>query len=84
MDVKYLHQFSSFHRNIILQSKTCGCFYCLSMFKPTQITEWIDEDESGIGQTALCPFCGIDSVVADQSASITLELLSKMKKYWFY
>jgi len=34
--------------------------------------------------TALCPHCGIDSVIGESSSvPITKEFLGKMKKYWF-
>lgn len=35
-----------------------GCYGCLEVFKPSEIRSWTDD-----GQTALCPRCGIDSVV---------------------
>jgi hypothetical protein len=41
--------------------------------------QWIDEDN-----TALCPFCGIDSVIGSGSHfPITREFLEQMKAYWF-
>ena len=83
INYKYPHQFASLHRSDIIKSKICGCFYCLEQFPPTKIMEWIDKDEKEIGQTALCPFCGIDSVIGDKSISITQELLLEMKFFWF-
>jgi hypothetical protein len=50
------------HRDEILASDMCGCFYCLAVFPPNEVTEWTDKTV-GIGQTALCPKCGIDSVI---------------------
>jgi len=44
----------------ISKSKKCGCFFCLSTFDPKEITEWTDE-----GQTAVCPKCGVDSILGD-------------------
>ena len=83
MNVKYLHQFSSYNRKEILQSKTCGCFCCLRQFNIDKITKWIDEDEDGVGQSALCPFCEVDAILPDKSVDISSELLAKMKEYWF-
>ena len=83
MNVEYAHQFSSLHRDAIINSEMCGCFNCLEQFKPTKVIEWTDENENGIEQTALCPFCGIDSVIGDKSIPITKELLVEMEKYWF-
>ena len=49
------------------------------MFSPDQIVEWIDEDD-----TALCPICGIDSVIADGSnLPITKDFLEAMQAAWF-
>jgi hypothetical protein len=83
MNVKYPHQFSSQHREDILESETCGCFCCVKKFDSTDIVDWVDKDEKGIGQTALCPLCGIDSVIGNKSIPITTELLVEMEKYWF-
>ena len=67
----------------IEQSKLCGCFNCLAIFTPAEITEWWDEI-GGIPQTPVCPECCIDSVIGDKSGyPITKEFLSKMQKYWF-
>ena len=49
------------HRKQLLASQTAACFYCLTEFSPASITDWTDGEP--IGQTALCPRCGIDAVV---------------------
>jgi dihydrofolate reductase len=77
------HQHSSRHRDKILQSDICGCFYCTRAFPPQEITKWIDR-ENGVFTTALCPKCGIDSVIGSQSGfPITEEFLEEMRRYWF-
>jgi len=74
------HEFCTNHKEKILQDEQCGCFYCLSIFAPQEITYWI-KDTSG---TALCPYCGIDSIIGKSSGyPITKEFLEKMKAYWF-
>jgi len=76
------HQFSSNHRPQIESSELCGCFYCLSIFKPTEVREWINEQQGG--ETAICPKCGIDSVIGSHAGfPITKEFLSAMSDYWF-
>jgi hypothetical protein len=81
---KYAHQHSSNHRKVVLESDECGCFYCLSVFKPTEIEEWVDEDDNGIGQTAICPRCGIDSVIGNKSGvPIKKDFLKAMQVFWF-
>lgn len=73
------HKFSSLHRDLVDQSETCGCFYCLEVFKSTEIHEWIDNK-----QTAMCPHCGIDSVIPDITNLLKEEkFLEQMSKHWF-
>jgi transcriptional regulator with XRE-family HTH domain len=75
------HEFSSNHKEQILQDVECGCFYCLSIFSPRKIKKWIEDGTSG---TAICPYCGIDSVIGDSSGfPVTKEFLGEMKSYWF-
>jgi hypothetical protein len=77
------HKHCSYHREEVMRSKVCGCFYCLAVFNPTEILDWIDE-KNDIGQTALCPKCGIDSVIGSESGfPISKEFLEKMQQYWF-
>lgn len=54
------------------------------IFEPSEIVEWVDEDVNGIGITAICPKCGIDSVIGDASNyKIDIECLASMNKTWF-
>ena len=78
------HQYSSGHRKQIEESDLCGCFYCVTTFPPSAIEEWIDEDESGAGQTALCPRCGVDSVIGSKAGfPLTKVFLETMHAHWF-
>ena len=78
------HHHSIRHRDEILASQECGCFYCTMTFLPSSITTWCDPDDGGVGQTALCPECGIDSVIGTASGyPITLEFLTAMRQRWF-
>lgn len=77
------HKHSSYHYIELKNSKLCGCFYCLHIFQPTDIHSWTDRWD-GVNQTALCPKCGIDSVIGSASGyPITQEFLQKMKLGWF-
>jgi hypothetical protein len=86
-DVVAAHAHSSNHRDALLRSATCGCFYCLAVFAPDAIREWtdiVDEGEEARGTTAFCPKCEIDSVIASSSGyPITKEFLAKMRSHWF-
>lgn len=79
-DVIAAHSHCSGHREELEASKLCGCFYCLRIFPPNKIVEWIDDPD----ETAMCPFCGIDSVIGDKSGyPLTEKFLSRMYRYWF-
>lgn len=74
------HRFSSNHKEALLNDDICGCFYCLKIFSPSEITEWIKD----VAGTAMCPYCGIDSIIGKSSGyPITKEFLEKMKNHWF-
>ncbi len=84
IDYKKAHQHCIFHRKEIEASNICGCFYCLAIFPSSSIEEWTDDDASGIGTTALCPKCGIDSVLGDRSGyTIEIEFLKKLHEIFF-
>ncbi|MGN0181056.1 MAG: cytoplasmic protein [Candidatus Ornithomonoglobus sp.] len=74
------HKFSSNHKKHLLHDTKCGCFYCLKIFDPKEITNWVED----VSSTAICPYCGVDSVIGESSGyPITSEFLAEMKKYWF-
>jgi len=73
------HEHCSMHRDEVLSSELCGCFSCFQVFARSEISEWIDN-----GQTALCPYCPVDSVIGSASGyPITKEFLEEMHRYWF-
>jgi len=79
IDLELAHNYCSHHKEKLLNDFKCGCFYCLSIFNPKEINEWVDQD-----MTALCPHCGIDSVIGESSGlPITKEFLSEMNRHWF-
>lgn len=78
------HRRSANHRDDVLVSEICGCFYCRSVFGPGEIDEWVDENDDGIAQTALCPRCGVDSVLGSASGfPIDRDFLSLMHARYF-
>jgi len=73
------HKHCMLHRVELQASSLCGCFYCLAIFAPAEVSEWSDE-----GQTAECPKCTIDSVIGSASGyPITAEFLHRMHDKWF-
>ncbi|ARP44442.1 MULTISPECIES: cytoplasmic protein [Geobacillus] len=78
-DVRAAHRFSAHNRKYLQNDALCGCFHCLAIFSPGEITEWVDQ-----GDTALCPYCGIDSVIGEGSGfPIARSFLKRMRQEWF-
>lgn len=78
-DVERAHGHTNRHRTEIEASELCGCFYCLRTFAPAEIDRWLAVEE-----TALCPHCGIDSVLGSASGlPITDGFLRQMHERWF-
>ncbi len=74
------HDFCIANREALMRSACAGCFYCLAVFDPKEITEWIDEG----AVTALCPHCGIDSLIPEHAGfPLTESFLTEMQAYWF-
>ena len=78
------HKHSIFHKKEILESDICGCFYCKRIFLLTEIRGWCDKNNPK-GSTALCPKCGIDSVLGSKSGYPVDDIifLKEMNEYWF-
>ena len=67
------------NRDLLEKSPKCGCFYCESVYDPSEIKNWIDGRT-----TAMCAKCGIDSVIPEtEDYPLTTEFLKKMHDYWF-
>jgi hypothetical protein len=81
------HAHCSGHREEIERSDLCGCFYCMATFAPSEIVDWIDAPDDAdeeAGTTALCPRCGIDSVIGSASGyPIDADFLTAMHAEWF-
>lgn len=78
-DVIEARKHSRDNREEVTRSHTCGCFHCRKRFNPAEITDWIEEEK-----TAVCPGCGVDSIIGDAAGfPITVSLLKAMNAYWF-
>jgi transcription elongation factor Elf1 len=60
------HKLSTNNKNKLKEINSC--YFCLNYIKLETITDWADK-----GQTALCSFCGIDSLIPGEIDSATLE-----------
>lgn len=50
------------NRESISKSSTCVCYHCLCRFSANAVDNWIEDIKD---DTAICPACGIDSVLGD-------------------
>ena len=88
-DLESIHRFSSRHRHLFPASEQAGCFYCLATFDPKEVEDWVDGEQLETGDTAdgitaLCPKCGIDSVIPSAApVRFDATLLPEMHAYWF-
>ena len=82
MDVNKIHKLSFCNEESIRKSKKCGCYYCINIFDASEVKEFLHEKRYN-KSTALCPRCGIDSVLGDADVEITSELLEKMYQEFF-
>lgn len=75
------HDHSTAHRAELELSDVCRCFYCLATFAPTEVEEWIQDQD---GETAICPRCGIDAVIGSASGvDMSDAFFRAMCSYWF-
>ena len=65
-----LHGLSINNKELLDLEWQTSCFSCFSHPHPDKITEWTDA-----GRTAICPHCGIDSVLPGDVAQAVLDEL---------
>lgn len=84
-DLEAAHECSSNHMPELKKDSNCGCFYCLAIYDPAEIEEWIiDDNPIDRRGTAICPYCGIDSVIGESAGyPITKDFLQAMQHRWF-
>lgn len=80
LDLVEAHRAARNNKADLAKSDKCGCFYCLSVYDPSEIVRWVDS-----GRTAICPKCSIDSVLASESVWPVedADFLGRMYKRWF-
>jgi len=78
-DVQRASAWAIYNTNDAEDAEKAGCYYCCRIFYPDAIEEWADH-----GQTVLCPHCGIDSVLFDNSGfPLETSFLQALHKHWF-
>ena len=63
------------NRAALGQTLSAGCYHCARVFVASRIVKWTDNE-----QTALCPFCGIDSVLP---SAVSHDFLRRARAHWF-
>ena len=80
-EIKSAANHSFDNRDEIEKSKMCGCYYCKRTF-PAFLIRY--RDYTAIDNTAICPLCGIDTVIGDASGvPINRKGLSEIYHYMF-
>jgi len=82
-NLSYVHRYSSNNRGLLTASTLAGCFYCLATFPSAAVERWTYEDPQRPANTALCPRCGVDSVLPSPPVTLTKKFLAGMHKHWF-
>lgn len=79
-----LHKSSFQNKEACEKASICGCFHCLQVFPSSEIKNWHEEKRAEGGFTALCPYCGIDSVIPhSKEKSFDVQILKEMQKEFF-
>jgi len=73
-----VHHFCNDNKLGVQESQRCGCFCCCRIFPARDVTEYV-----GTAPRAVCPLCGIDSVLPGAWIELTTELLVEMEQKWF-
>ncbi len=74
--LKAAHDHSFNTRQAVETGGRCGCYCCLKTFNASQIKKWLDN-------TAVCPYCHIDSVLSKNVDPIDPVFLNRMQDAWF-
>ncbi|AQY51444.1 hypothetical protein PWEIH_14676 [Listeria weihenstephanensis FSL R9-0317] len=77
--MKMIDDYCIGNKLLLATSKRCGCFHCLQIFDPREITMWLDAED-----TAICPFCSIDAVLPElDELPISVDFLTELHQEWF-
>lgn len=90
-DLLSAHRYTTHNWAQIEASKLCGCCSCMQIFPREEVVAWtgldmhnMDDPEAVNRQTALCPRCGVEAVLGDQSGfPINTGFLGRMSEAWF-
>jgi hypothetical protein len=79
-DIEDAHKNTFDNGYLLFAKQNCVCIYCGSKFASSEIIDFTISDKG----TALCPFCGIDSVIGEVSGYLlTDKFIEVMYEYFF-
>lgn len=58
----------------LIASAQCGCINCRNIFEPKEIVTWVGFYQD----TAICPLCGCNVIIAGKVTPLTPELLQEL------
>lgn len=70
--------FATSNKQDLMKSDKAGCYYCRKIYPASEVKEFIEGED-----TALCPKCGIDSVLPDSVYDLSIEKLRELHQFWF-
>ena len=80
-EASLLHRHTHGNRAELEASEACGCLACERIYFPDEVERWISD---AAGESAVCPYCGIDAVVGSASGiPITPGVLARSHARWF-
>lgn len=72
-------EYSIRNRDGLVEGTKAACYHCMQVFSAKEVTDFTDA-----GETALCPYCGIDSVLPEHAGfAFTPENLESLRAFWF-
>ena len=75
------------NKQAIEDSTECACIFCFERINPTDIDEYCDDyildTDVMVEDTAVCPYCGIDSIIPNSLVKYTDEDLKKWHEEGF-
>jgi len=66
---------SIYNFNEIKKSSKCGCYFCIRVQDSKDVVDFCDD-----GTTGLCPNCGVDSLLPNET---NLDTLAELNEKWF-
>lgn len=86
VELTEMHKNCTNNRASIKKGAKAGCFFCLEIFPKEDVREYTSQGRKAVNESALCPRCGIDSVLSQSLFASVPELkkaLREMQIHWF-